>query len=64
MSHFIAGLLQGLFWFVALGLSLRIVRKVAPSLETPLFNVGVFEGIAILARSIRTRVESKVRRGQ
>ena len=57
MSYFLAGLLQGVFWWLVLGVALWLVRKLAPSLEVPLFKVGVFDGIGILIRRTRIRLQ-------
>jgi hypothetical protein len=57
MSYFLAGLLQGLFWFVALGTCLWLMRKFAPSFETAFFKVGAIEGIKMLIRRIRLRLQ-------
>ena len=50
MAYVIAGLFQTLFWFVVLGLALWVCRKLAPSLEVPLFKVNFIRGIGMLIR--------------
>jgi hypothetical protein len=38
MTYVLAGLVQGLFWWIALGLCLWLVRRFFPSLEVPLLQ--------------------------
>ena len=56
MTYILAGLFQGLFWFVVLGTALWICRKIAPSLEVPLFKVNFIRGIAMLIRRALARL--------
>lgn len=56
MTYFLAGLLQGLFWFVVLGTALWVIRRIAPSLEVPLLRVNFLKGTAILIRRLVARV--------
>jgi hypothetical protein len=58
MSYILAGLLQTFFWLAALSIALWLVRRFAPSLETPFFKVGVAEGVRILIRRIRSRLQA------
>jgi hypothetical protein len=58
MSYFLAGLLQGVFWLVALSIALWLVRRFAPSFEVALFKVGVMDGVKLIARRWRSRSQA------
>jgi hypothetical protein len=55
MSYVLAGLLQLGFWLVVFSVSLWLVRRFAPSLEGPLFNMGFVAGCRALIARIRSR---------
>lgn len=55
MSYVLAGLLQAVFWLLAMSMSLWLCRKIAPSLETAFFKVGAIEGMRMLIQRILRR---------
>lgn len=57
MSYFLGGLLQGLFWLVTLSIALWLVRRFAPSFEAAFFKVDAIEGIRMLIRRLRLRLQ-------
>jgi hypothetical protein len=59
MTYILAGALQGLFWLVALGTALWLVRRFIPTWEHALFKVGVFEGFRIVIARARARLKAR-----
>lgn len=52
MAYFIAGLLQGLFWWLVLGLALWLTRRFSPRAESWLF-APVTQAIGRCWRALR-----------